>query len=65
MAKIKAPEFVEVEALLRFPWRGKPYFAGQRLSVTRDEARRLLEEKICGPVGSYRSGLPPHPAHGG
>jgi hypothetical protein len=56
MAKAKNLErtTVEVEALIRFPWQGRPYFAGQRLSVTPDEARNLIDEKICGPVGSYR-----------
>lgn len=53
MAKSKI-ETVEVEALIRFPWKGQAYFAGQTLRVTPDEARNLIEEKICGAVGSYR-----------
>jgi hypothetical protein len=47
MAKAKIVDDVEVEALLRFPWKGKPIFAGQRFSVSRDEARALADDKIA------------------
>jgi hypothetical protein len=54
MAKSKTPDTVEVEALLRFPWKGRPYFAGQTLVVTPGEAKELIDEKLAAPKATYR-----------
>lgn len=37
---------VEVEALMRFPYKGRGYFIGDRLTVSQAEAAAMKDEKI-------------------
>lgn len=45
MKKPKEPE-VAVQALMRFPWKGRAIFAGQTFTVSPTEARDLADEKF-------------------
>lgn len=53
MAKTSG-DLVTVEALIRFPWKGKPYFIGSRFECTQQEADGLVEAKAAKIVGSLR-----------
>ena len=46
MAKRERDDKVEVEALIRFPYKGRAMFIGDRFTVDRSTAETMIAERI-------------------